>query len=101
MASCAPACCICWAMAQAMLRLLATPNTTTVRPSKQFDIRCHSSAHNTAKWLRISATARDVSHWGEGTAASEICHHERSEGSAFAHPLKSRFLAPKPDRKSV
>src|ERR1017187_4367307 len=61
MASCAPACCICWAMAQAMLRLLATPNTTAVRPSKQFDIRCHSSARNTAKWLRISARARDVS----------------------------------------
>src|SRR5271157_1080704 len=44
MASCAPACCICCAMAHAMLRLLATPNTTTVRPCKLFDIRSHSSA---------------------------------------------------------
>src|SRR5271170_8133053 len=37
MASCAPACCICCAMAHAMLRLLATPNTTAVRPCKLFD----------------------------------------------------------------
>src|SRR5271165_6170835 len=37
MASCAPACCICCAMAQAMLRLLATPNTATVRPCKLCD----------------------------------------------------------------
>src|SRR5271165_2188982 len=44
MASCAPANCICCAMAHAMLRLLATPNTTTVRPCKLFDIRSRSSA---------------------------------------------------------
>src|SRR5579883_1641808 len=40
MASSAPACCICWAIAQAMLRLLATPNTTTVRPCNPFDTVC-------------------------------------------------------------
>src|ERR1019366_1351946 len=44
MASWAPACCMCWAMAQAMLRLLATPNTTTVRPSMLIGIRESSSA---------------------------------------------------------
>src|SRR5664279_2991409 len=44
MASWAPACCMCWAMAQAMLRLLATPNTTTVRPSRLIGIRESSSA---------------------------------------------------------
>src|SRR5271169_5810376 len=44
MASWAPACCMCWAMAQAMLRLLATPNTTTVRPSMLIAIRSSSSA---------------------------------------------------------
>src|SRR5450755_3585427 len=44
MASWAPACCMCWAMAQAMLRLLATPNTTTVRPSMLIAIRESSSA---------------------------------------------------------
>src|ERR1017187_6201900 len=44
MASWAPAACMCWAMAQAMLRLLATPNTTTVRPSMLIGIRESSSA---------------------------------------------------------
>src|SRR6185437_12903404 len=39
MMSMAPASCSPWAMDQAMLRLLATPNTTATRPSRLKDIR--------------------------------------------------------------
>src|SRR6185437_5968873 len=39
MMSLAPASCSPWAMDQAMLRLLATPNTTATRPSRLKDIR--------------------------------------------------------------
>src|SRR5579884_3785655 len=38
MASCAPAECRACAIAQAMLRLLATPKTTAVRPLRSMDI---------------------------------------------------------------
>src|SRR5512146_319853 len=39
MARRAPASCSPWAMDQAILRLLATPNTTATRPSRLKDIR--------------------------------------------------------------
>src|SRR5580698_288371 len=58
MASCAPACCICCAMAQAMLRLLATPNTATVRPCKLCDTVM--ILHDGIESMRIAAEGRNV-----------------------------------------
>src|SRR5437868_2680811 len=72
MASFAPAACSRCAIAHAMLRLLATPNTTAVRPCIAFDILITLAElkriSNALDYTRASSAARSVA--GVASASS-------------------------------
>src|SRR6266498_1830112 len=86
MASRAPASCSPWAMDHAMLRLLATPNTTATRPSRLKDIHPpgEREKHISGAGGRASSGFRSVSDLPDTCEAFSAPEYRRSTQAADA-----------------